>query len=34
VKAIYFDPKENIPIFCLHCGKCVDFCPHQCLAYE
>ncbi len=32
--AIFFDELENLPIFCIHCGNCVKFCPHQCLAIE
>jgi formate hydrogenlyase subunit 6/NADH:ubiquinone oxidoreductase subunit I len=19
---------------CLHCGRCVDFCPHNCLEFD
>ena len=26
--------KENKPIKCIHCGACVDFCPHDVLTME
>lgn len=31
VKAIFWDADEKLPIFCIHCGNCVGFCPHGCL---
>ncbi|MDK2922264.1 MAG: hypothetical protein PWR24_1821 [Desulfonauticus sp.] len=31
VGAIYFDLELRKPIFCLHCGRCVSFCPHNCI---
>lgn len=34
VGAIYFDNQLGKPIFCFHCGKCVNFCPHNCLTLE
>jgi carbon-monoxide dehydrogenase iron sulfur subunit len=28
------DEDTNLPIVCLHCGHCVEFCPHGVLALE
>ncbi|MEX1282387.1 MAG: 4Fe-4S binding protein [Desulfobacterales bacterium] len=28
--AIYLDPTGE-PFVCIHCGRCVPFCPHDCL---
>jgi Fe-S-cluster-containing hydrogenase component 2 len=30
VDAIYLDTAGE-PVVCLHCGKCVPYCPHGCL---
>jgi formate hydrogenlyase subunit 6/NADH:ubiquinone oxidoreductase subunit I len=30
VDAVYIDSTGE-PFVCLHCGKCVPFCPHDCL---
>ena len=30
VDAIYLDPSGE-PFVCIHCGRCVEFCPHDCL---
>jgi len=30
VDAIYLDNTSD-PFVCIHCGRCVDFCPHECL---
>ena len=34
VGAVFFDPDENKPIICKHCGTCAMFCPHECLVME
>lgn len=34
VSVIGFNEEKNFPIICLHCGKCSQFCPHQCLTLE
>lgn len=34
VEAIFFDEDKKLPIFCIHCGNCVNFCPHGCLSIE
>ena len=34
VQAIYWSPASNTPIVCRHCGICVRYCPHGCLAME
>lgn len=34
VEAIFWDEEEGLPIFCIHCGNCVKFCPHNCLSLE
>jgi len=31
VKAIFWDEEKKLPIFCIHCGNCISFCPHNCL---
>jgi len=31
IGAIRFDPDQKKPIFCIHCGQCTQFCPHQCI---
>ena len=31
VDAIYMDSELEIPVFCIHCGRCVQYCPHECL---
>jgi len=23
--------RHKVPYVCIHCGSCVDFCPHDCL---
>jgi formate hydrogenlyase subunit 6/NADH:ubiquinone oxidoreductase subunit I len=28
VGAVYWDSEINKPMICIHCGFCVDFCPH------
>jgi formate hydrogenlyase subunit 6/NADH:ubiquinone oxidoreductase subunit I len=33
VEAIFLDQTSE-PFVCLHCGKCVPFCPHDCLAMK
>jgi Fe-S-cluster-containing hydrogenase component 2 len=30
VDAIYLD-NTSTPFVCIHCGRCVDYCPHACL---
>jgi formate hydrogenlyase subunit 6/NADH:ubiquinone oxidoreductase subunit I len=30
VDAIYLDETRE-PFVCIHCGRCVEFCPHDCL---
>ncbi|MCL5023150.1 MAG: 4Fe-4S binding protein, partial [Nitrospirae bacterium] len=30
VDAIYLDSSGE-PYVCIHCGRCVPFCPHECL---
>jgi formate hydrogenlyase subunit 6/NADH:ubiquinone oxidoreductase subunit I len=30
VDAIFLDHEVN-PYVCIHCGRCVEFCPHDCL---
>jgi formate hydrogenlyase subunit 6/NADH:ubiquinone oxidoreductase subunit I len=30
VEAILQDHDDSIYV-CIHCGQCVDFCPHDCL---
>jgi len=30
VDAIYLDLSGE-PFVCIHCGRCVEFCPHDCL---
>ncbi|MGC9779685.1 MAG: 4Fe-4S binding protein [Candidatus Heimdallarchaeota archaeon] len=32
--AIKLDILSETPIICIHCGKCVDFCPHGILEME
>lgn len=34
IGAITFDEKLNMPILCVHCGSCVEFCPHSVLKLE
>lgn len=34
VEAIFWDDDNGLPIFCIHCGNCVKFCPHNCLIIE
>lgn len=34
VNAIFWDEELNLPIFCIHCGNCVKFCPHGCILIE
>jgi len=31
VDAIALDPDTN-PYVCIHCGQCIEYCPHDCLA--
>jgi formate hydrogenlyase subunit 6/NADH:ubiquinone oxidoreductase subunit I len=33
VEAIASDREGNIHV-CIHCGRCVGFCPHGCLVLE
>jgi carbon-monoxide dehydrogenase iron sulfur subunit len=28
VGAVYWDSEINKPMICVHCGYCVDYCPH------
>jgi Fe-S-cluster-containing hydrogenase component 2 len=28
VGAVYWDSEINKPMICIHCGFCVEFCPH------
>jgi formate hydrogenlyase subunit 6/NADH:ubiquinone oxidoreductase subunit I len=30
VDAIYLDDTGE-PFVCIHCGRCIPFCPHNCL---
>jgi formate hydrogenlyase subunit 6/NADH:ubiquinone oxidoreductase subunit I len=30
VEAVYLDNTGD-PFVCIHCGRCVAFCPHACL---
>jgi ferredoxin len=30
VDAIHLEPGGE-PFVCIHCGRCVSFCPHDCL---
>ena len=32
--ACIFDPDNNLPIICKHCGTCAQYCPHNCLIME
>lgn len=32
--AIFWDPDQNKPMICVHCGQCVPFCPHRVLGME
>jgi formate hydrogenlyase subunit 6/NADH:ubiquinone oxidoreductase subunit I len=25
------DQETGLPVMCIHCGRCVEFCPHDCL---
>ncbi|MEA2070341.1 MAG: 4Fe-4S dicluster domain-containing protein [Asgard group archaeon] len=34
IGAIKLDPKSGKPIICIHCGRCVEFCPHDILEME
>ena len=34
IGAVLWDHESNKPIICVHCGYCVDFCPHGVLAVE
>jgi len=33
VDAIYENVQREVFV-CIHCGRCVDFCPQNCLDYE
>ncbi|HEY93976.1 MAG TPA: 4Fe-4S binding protein [Dehalococcoidia bacterium] len=28
INAVYWDDETNKPNICIHCGYCVDYCPH------
>jgi formate hydrogenlyase subunit 6/NADH:ubiquinone oxidoreductase subunit I len=28
---VYMDRETGFPVVCIHCGRCVAFCPHTCL---
>ena len=32
--AVKFDSVTGMPIICIHCGQCVEFCPHGILEME
>jgi carbon-monoxide dehydrogenase iron sulfur subunit len=34
IGAIYWDDEINKPMICIHCGFCVNFCPHDVLGME
>jgi Fe-S-cluster-containing dehydrogenase component len=34
IGAIHLDSEEKKPVFCIHCGTCIEFCPHQVLVSE
>jgi ferredoxin len=34
IGAIHLDSEERKPVVCIHCGACVEFCPHQVLVSE
>jgi ferredoxin len=33
VDAIYIDAAGE-PFVCIHCGRCVPYCPHDCLEHR
>ena len=34
IGAVFWDEESNKPMICIHCGICVNFCPHGVLAHE
>lgn len=34
IGAVMWDPVLNKPVICVHCGYCVDYCPHGVLGVE
>ena len=32
--AIRWNLDKNVPVICIHCGYCVEFCPHEVLGTE
>lgn len=34
IGAVYWCDETNKPQICIHCGNCVDFCPHGVLALD
>lgn len=34
IGAVFWDNENNKPIICVHCGYCVDFCPHNVIGME
>jgi Fe-S-cluster-containing dehydrogenase component len=34
VHAVFWDDEANKPDICVHCGYCVDYCPHEVLAMK
>ena len=34
IGAIHLDNPSRKPVFCIHCGACVDFCPHDVLVSQ
>ncbi len=34
LSAIQWDADKNKPVICIHCGSCVEYCPHGVLGIE
>ncbi|MBN1829667.1 MAG: 4Fe-4S binding protein [Deltaproteobacteria bacterium] len=34
IGAIFWDVENNKPMICIHCGFCVNFCPHKVLGLD
>ncbi len=34
IGAVMWDPALNKPVICVHCGYCVEYCPHGVLGVE
>ncbi len=34
IGAVMWDPNTNKPFICMHCGYCVNYCPHHVLGLE